>query len=413
MLNTMYLRPVLRQEAPSAEAAPGVTDTGGEGAGESSFFDQIRQADDHPANLQKKATADPAAAEKPKKAAEAKPAAQPLKKADKLAVVEEEPEEPDADETTGEEKEELPPEGKKEGEEGEKQLSRWNQLRKEEKRAKELDKTVEKMTKEMEELRKNPVSKEVQAELEKLRQFQAIHDVKNTKDYKENVTAKLAKAEGSITEICGEFKLDPDKMFEAMRETTDWKRQVAIDKIIDDADNVPSAIKASLYKQADQLHDAWLKGHQIETNAAKLKAAQDAMSQQDSTKQTYEQQQAWQKAVAASKSVMEKKIAPIIKGMSEAERKEFMDSLDNAQISDDPEERAMQAHGLEVAAVVTKALIAERKTVAELKKTVASLTNARPGAKQASSTEHDDPNVIADDDDFFAKVRQADDFRRR
>ena len=412
MLNTMHLHNVLRQEASSAEAAPGATDTGGDG-GESSFFDQIKAAEDHPANIQKKAaaTADPAAkvAKKPDpKAAVAEKAA---KKVDKLAEVTEDPEPEEAEAENAED--ELPPEGKKEGEEGEKQLTRWNQLRKEEKRAKELDKTVATLKKEMEDLRKNPISKEVQAELEKHREREAIFEVERTKEYKENVTAKLAKAETGITEICNEFKLDPDKMFEAMREITDWKRQVAIDKLIDDADNVPSAIKASLYKQADQLHEGWLKGSQMKSNAAQLRAAHEAKSEKASTEQTYEQQQTWQKAVAASKSVMEKKIAPIIKGMPEAERKEFLDSLDNAQISDDPEERAMQAHGLEVAAVVTKALIAERKTVAELKKTVASLTNARPGAKQTSSTEDDDPNAITDEDDFFKKVRMADDFRRR
>lgn len=413
MLNTMHLRTALRQEVSSAEAAPGVTDTGGDG-GESNFFAQIQAADDHPANLQKKAAANADPAAKVAKKPDPKTAVveKPAKKADKLAEVVEEPE-PEETESDKTEEEELPPEGKKEGEEGEKQLSRWNQLRKEEKRAKELDKTVQTLKKEVMELRKNPISKEVQAELEKHREREAIFEVERTKEYKENVTAPLARAEKGITEICTEFKLDPDKMFDAMREITDWKRQVAIDKLIDDADNVPSAIKASLYKQADQLHAGWLKSSEMKSKAAELRAAHEANSEKATTEQTYEQQQAWQKAVAASKSVMEKKIAPIIKGMSEDERKEFMDSLDNAQISDDPEERAMQAHGLEVAAVVTKALIAERKTVAELKKTVASLTNARPSVKPTSSTEDDDPNAVKDDEDFFKKVYGADDFRRR
>lgn len=411
MLNTMYLRHVLRQEASSAEAAPGVTDTGGDG-GESSFFAQIQAADDHPANIQKKAagTADPAIADKTVKKPDPKAAAVTPKKTDKLAAVEDEPEEVEAEETADEE---APPEGFKEGEEGVKQKSRWLQLRAEEKRAKELDKTVSKLTKEMEDLRKNPVSKEVQAELEKLRQFQAVHDVKRTKEYQEGVTVPLANAEKGITEICGEFKLDPDKMFEAMREITDWKREVAIDKIIDDADNVPSAIKSTLHKAADRLHAAWLKGLQIESNAAQLKVAQDAESAKGEAKQTFEQQQAWQKAVASSRAYMEQKIAPVIKSMTETERAEFFESLDNAQISDDPEERAMQAHSIEVAAVVTKALVAERKLVAELRKTVASLTNARPGVKQTSSTENEDPNVPSDEDDFFKRVRSAEDFRRR
>ena len=206
MLSTMHLRTVLRQEASSAEAAPGVTDTGGD-TGESSFFDQIKAADDHPANLQKKAaaTAEPAAkiVKKPDPKAAAV-AEKPVKKVDKLAEVTEEPE-PEETEAENDE-DELPPEGKKEGEEGEKQLSRWNQLRKEEKRAKELDKTVATLKKEMEGLRKNPISKEVQAELEKHREREAIFEVERTKEYKENVTAKLAKAETGITEICTEFK---------------------------------------------------------------------------------------------------------------------------------------------------------------------------------------------------------------
>ena len=409
MLNTMHLRTVLRQEASSAEAAPGVNDIGGEDSGESSFFDQIKAADDHPSVLAKKATADPAADAKAKKV-DAKPAEKPVaKKADKLAEVVEEPEPEEA--KAGDD--ETPPEGKKEGEEGEKQMTRWTQLRNEEKRARELDKTVTALKKEVEDLRKNPISKEAQAELDRHREREAIFEVERTPEYKNSVTAVLAKAEKGIEEICGEFKLDPDKMFDAMRELTDWKRQVAIDKIIDDADNVPSAIKSSLYKQAEQLHAGWLKGSEMKSKAAELRAAKEAQYEKTSTEQTFEQQQAWQKAVASSRAMMEKKIAPILKGMTETERKEFTDALDSAQISDDPEERAQQAHGIEVAAVVTRALIAERKNVAELKKTIASLTNARPGVKQASAVEDDDPNVPKDEEDFFAKVRQADDFRRR
>ena len=409
MLNTMHLRTVLRQEASSAEAAPGVNDIGGEDSGDSSFFDQIKAADDHPSVLAKKATADPAADAKAKKV-DAKPAEKPVaKKADKLAEVVEEPEPEEA--KAGDD--ETPPEGKKEGEEGEKQMTRWTQLRNEEKRARELDKTVTALKKEVEDLRKNPISKEAQAELDRHREREAIFEVERTPEYKNSVTAVLAKAEKDIEEICGEFKLDPDKMFEAMRELTDWKRQVAIDKIIDDADNVPSAIKSSLYKQAEQLHAGWLKGSEMKSKAAELRAAKEAQYEKTSTEQTFEQQQAWQKAVASSRAMMEKKIAPILKGMTETERKEFTDALDSAQISDDPEERAQQAHGIEVAAVVVRAIIAKNKLLAEKDRTIASLTNARPGVKQAGAVEDDDPNVAKDDDDFFSRVRRADDFMRR
>lgn len=408
MLNTMHLRTVLRQEASSAEAAPGVTDMGGEDSGESSFFDQIKGADDHPSVLAKKATADPAADAKTKKV-ETKPVEKPVKEADKLADVIEEPEPEEA--KAGDD--ETPPEGKKEGEEGEKQMTRWTQLRNEEKRARELDKTVAALKKEVEDLRKNPISKEAQAKVDKYEEMVAARFVEQTKEYKDTVDAVLAKAERGMEEICKEFKLDPDKMFEAMKDPVDWKRHVAIDRLVDDADNVPSAIKASLYKQAEQLHAGWLKGNEMKSKAAELRAALDAQFEKTNTEQTFEQQQAWQKAVASSRAMMEKKIAPILKGMTETERKEFTDALDNAQISKDPEERAQQAHGIEVAAVVVRALIAQRKENADLKKTIASLTNARPGVKQAGVTEDDDPNAVKDDDDFFAKVRRADDFMRR
>lgn len=405
MLNHMRLYPTLCQEVSSAEAAPAITDTGGEGTGEASFFAQIKGADDHPANLQKKAVADPAIAadKKPKE-----PVAP--KKADKLDTVAEEPEPEAADKGDDEEQ---PPEGLKEGEEGAKQQTRWKQLRAEEKRAKELDKTVATLKKEMEDLRKNPVTKEVQAELERHRQREAIYEVERTKEYKENVTAPLAATEQKIDAICAEFKLDPDKLFAAMRETEDWRRVLAIDKIVDESDDVPGGIKSALHKAADSLHTAWLKGSQMKSSAAQLRAAKEAEVEQSTTKQTYEQQQAWQKAVASSKAVMEQKIAPIIKAMPEAERIEFLEALDNAAISDDPEERAMQAHGLEVAAVVTKSLIAKNKEIAELKRTVASLTNARPGTKETTGGDNEDPNVAKDDDDFFARVRKADDLHRR
>jgi hypothetical protein len=269
------------------------------------------------------------------------------------------------------------------------------------------------MTKEMEELRKNPVSTEVQTELEKLRAFQAVHDVKRTKEYRETVTAPLAAAESRFEKICAEFKMDPDKLFEVMRETEDWKRVIAIDKFVDDADNVPGGVKSVLHKVGDSLHEAWIKGSKIEANAAQLKAAQDALSEQGTTKQTYEQQQAWQKALTANRTMLESRIAPVIKAMSEDEKKEFFESLDSAAISDDPEERALQAHAPEVAAVLVRRLNTVAQENAALKKQVASLTNARPGAKERATGEDTDPNIPTDDDDFFSRVRQADDYRRR
>ena len=402
----MFLRHLpLFNEAPAAEAAPVLTDHGGDAEvpGESSFFDKLRQADDHPDNVARKQQEAPKPEVKPLEK-KADPAQKPeLKKAaDKLGSVEEEvvEEEKPADE-------EPPPEGT-----NEKGLSRWKQLKAKEKVADELTKKVEAMTKEMEELRKSPVSKEVQEKLEELQKFRDIHDVKRSKEYQESVIAPLAKAEKGIEEVCGEFKIDMDKMLHAMSEVSEWKRSIAIDKLVEEADDAPAAIKASLYKMADQLHVAWQKGAEIESKAGELRAAQEALANQGNEKQTYEQQQAWQKALAASKSLVETKLAPVLKGMTEDERKEFTSSIENATISDDPEERALQAQSPQVAAVLIRRLNNLTKEFNALKKERDTLIAARPGARERQ-TDDGDPNVPSSDEDFMARVRQADDYMRR
>jgi hypothetical protein len=402
----MFLRHLpLFNEAPAAEAAPVLTDHGGDAEvpGESSFFDKLRQADDHPDNVARKQQEAPKPEVKPlEKKADPAQKPEPKKAADKLGSVEEEvvEEEKPADE-------EPPPEGT-----NEKGLSRWKQLKAKEKVADELTKKVEAMTKEMEELRKSPVSKEVQEKLEELQKFRDIHDVKRSKEYQESVIAPLAKAEKGIEEVCGEFKIDMDKMLHAMSEVSEWKRSIAIDKLVEEADDAPAAIKASLYKMADQLHVAWQKGAEIESKASELRAAQEALANQGNEKQTYEQQQAWQKALAASKSLVETKLAPVLKGMTEDERKEFTSSIENATISDDPEERALQAQSPQVAAVLIRRLNNLTKEFNALKKERDTLIAARPGARERQ-TDDGDPNVPSSDEDFMARVRQADDYMRR
>lgn len=402
----MFLRHLpLFNEAPAAEAAPVVTDHGGDAEvpGESSFFDKLRQADDHPDNVARRQQEAQKPEVKPlEKKADPAQKPEPKKAADKLGSVEEEPveEEKPTDE-------EAPPEGT-----NEKGLSRWKQLKAKEKMADELTKKVEAMTKEMEELRKSPVSKEVQEKLEELQKFRDIHDVKRSKEYQESVIAPLAKAEKGIEEVCGEFKIDVDKMLHAMSEVSEWKRSIAIDKLVEEADDAPAAIKASLYKMADQLHVAWQKGAEIESRASELRAAQEALANQGNEKQTYEQQQAWQKALAASKSLVEAKLAPVLKGMSEDERKEFTSAIENAAISDDPEERALQAQSPQVAAVLIRRLNNLTKEFNALKKERDTLIAARPGARERQ-TDDGDPNVPSSDEDFMARVRQADDYMRR
>lgn len=399
-------RSSLFNEAPSAEVAPAVTDHGGEAEvpGESSFFDKLRQADDHPDNVARKQQEAPKPEVKPlEKKADPAQKPDPKKAADKLDSVEEgvvEEEKPATDE-------EAPPEGT-----NEKGLSRWKQLKAKEKLADELTKKVEAMTKEMEELRKSPVSKEVQEKLEELQKFRDIHDVKKSKEYQESVLAPLAKAEKGIEEVCSEFKIDVDKMLHAMSEISEWKRSIAIDKLVEEADDAPAAIKASLYKMADQLHVAWQKSAEIEAKASELRAAQEVLASQGSEKQTYEQQQAWQKALSASKSLVETKLAPVLKGMTEEERKEFTSAIENAAISDDPEERALQAQSPQVAAVLIRRLNNLTKEFNALKKERDSLISARPGARERQ-TDEGDPNVPTSDEDFMARVRQADDFMRR
>lgn len=391
----------LYQEVSSAEAAP--ADGGG---GEEAFFSQIAQADDHPNQLNRAPDRGDPAAQPEKKAQD--PAA-PKKPAEKLGKLEEPAVEKEAAAT---EDEDLPP-GRKSGDVPEKEMSRWKQLRAEEKRAKALDEQVAKFQKEIEELRKSPLSKEVEAELAKLREFRDIQDVKRSDEYVKAVARPMATVENQIMEITQEFKLDADKLFDAMTEKVDWKRNLAIDRLIDNSsEDVPDAIKVSLHKRADTLHDLWQKGADIESKASELRAAQEATNKQSTERQQYEQQQAWKKATAAQKEVVEQTLAPVIKAMTEEERTEFTSAIESAEISEDPEERALQAMAPQIAAVLIRRLNVQAKELAAARAENKALLGGRPGAKETRG-EVADPNAIADDDDFFSRVKGADDYYRR
>jgi len=110
--------------------------------------------------------------------------------------------------------------------------------------------------------------------------------------------------------------------------------------------------------------------------------------------------------------LVEAKLAPVVKGRSEDERKELTSAIENAAISDDPEERALQAQSPQVAAVLIRRLNNLTKEFNALKKERDTLIAARPGARERQ-TDDGDPNVPSSDEDFMARVRQADDFMRR
>lgn len=332
---------------------------------------------------------------------------------DKIGKVEEEQEEIPA-----EEGEELPPEG----DQSPKAISRWKQLRQAEKQFKELEPKIKEYEAKIAELQKASIPAEVEAELAELRQHRDVFDLHNSPEFKKTVSEPLGRIETEVSDIAKEFKLNDDSLFDAMRETTEWKRTIAIEKAIKAAEKqaqeaadesgeeyapIPSGVIGVIANHANRLHQVWQKQAELETKAGELKQSKEAEYQQKSQLSTVEQEKAWTKAADESRTIIETNLAPVIKTLPEKDRAEFLEAVKSAKISDDPVSRAFQAQAPEVAAMLTNVVINLRKELAEQKKLNSGLISAKPGTKQ----NHGEPVKKAafgtDFDDFDSELESA------
>ena len=331
---------------------------------------------------------------------------------DKIGKIEEEKVEEVTTET-----EELP-----EGDQSPKAISKWKQLRQTEKQYRELEPKLKEYEAKIAELQKAVVPPELEAELAELRQHRDVFDLHNSPEFKKTVAEPLDRIGAEVGDIAREFKLDEGELLNAMRETTEWKRTIAIEKAIKSAEKqaqeaadesgeeyapIPSGVIGVIANHANRLHQVWQKQAELETKAGELKQSKEAEYTQKSQLSTVEQEKAWTKAVDESRTIIETNLAPVIKTLPEKDRAEFLEAVKSAKISDDPVSRAFQAQAPEVAAMLTNVVINLRKELAEQKKLNSGLISAKPGTKQ----NHGDPvkKVApgADYDDFDNELESA------
>ena len=339
---------------------------------------------------------------------EAKPAEkadkQPKSLKDKLKVEDEPIEEETTDEAPEGEEDDIPT--YKDRVPTDKEKATWKGLKQTKAEYDKLKPEFEKMKAEYEEFKKKPVfDDEVTKELDELRRFRDMTDFKLSETYQKEIAAPQAAIERDIVEIATEFKIDQAALGKAFTEISEWKRNLAIEKVLRESDEeVPSAITKTILDKAAKMHDIWQKEAQLEEDAGKNRAAYEYEQKQKVTKQTLEEQKAWQSALDSSTQMIETQMAPLLKNMPKEQRDELMGALKEAKIADTPEDRALQAQAPHLAAVLIEQLNSMKKEMAELKKANKALSVASPSSngRQAEAKKADADD---DEDGLFKAIR--------
>jgi len=339
---------------------------------------------------------------------EAKPAEkadkQPKSLKDKLKVEDEPIEEETTDEAPEGEEDDIPT--YKDRVPTDKEKATWKGLKQTKAEYDKLKPEFEKMKAEYEEFKKKPVfDDEVTKELDELRRYRDMTKFELSETYQKEIAAPQAAIEKDIVEIAEEFKIELAALGKAFTEISEWKRNLAIEKVLRESDEeVPGAITKTILDKAAKMHDIWQKEAQLKEDAAKNRAAYEHEERQKITKQTLEEQKAWQSALESSTQMIETQMAPLLKNMPKEQRDELMGALKEAKIADTPEDRALQAQAPHLAAVLIEQLNSMKKEMAELKKANKALSVASPSSngRQAEAKKADADD---DEDGLFKAIR--------
>lgn len=318
---------------------------------------------------------------------------------DKLGKIED----PKEEETT-ESTDDLPDPAKGEGAANEeKRKTAWSAIKAEAKEAKRLAAELAEWKQKYEEKAASALPKEVESELAELRQAHAVVRLQKTPEYQQAVTVPMGRIEGEVKEISDEFGLDQESLWKAFSQTSEWRRNDAIDKLLAGVEKeVPGGVANALHNAANRMHSVWQKQAELHQEAEQLQASYEHKSTETQQQQTQAQEQAWNKAAEESRAMIEGRLGSLLKNMPDAERTAFTESLKSSKISDDPAERALQAQAPHVAAVMIQQYNNAKKEIAALKKERDALLNARPGTQQktgesapkASSPDEDDEEMF-------------------
>jgi hypothetical protein len=343
-----------------------------------------------------------------KKQAEKPAEDKPKSLKDKLKVEEEPAEEESTEETTTEEGEEDDLPTYKDRKPTEKEKATWKGLKQAKAEYDKIKPEYEKLKAELEERKKMPaLDDEVLKKLERLEQKEKIFDLQGSEEYQTTILAPQREIDTAIAGMSKKYGINLNDLNEAFKETVDWERDDAIEKVLKQADEeVPLSIMKNILDKAARKHEIWQKEIKMFEDADRKRAAYEHEQKQTATQKTIEEQKAWQAALDSSTQMIETQMAPLLKSLPKEKLDEFKAALKEAKISDDPVERALQAQAVQVASVLVEERNVLTKKVAQLEKTIKALSAASP----ASNGRQPEPKKAASDDDddgLFQAIRSA------
>jgi len=310
--------------------------------------------------------------------------------------------EPEQEETTEETTEEAEGDDEPQTYKGrvpsEKEKATWKGLRAIEKEYKSLKPQLEELQAKLAEYEgKKFLDDDVTKEIDELRKFRDMTDFKLSEKYQTEVLRPLEQIETDIGEIIETFSIDKDELAKAVVEKSEWKRNLAIDKVVEKLDDaIPAGVLQTLRDRASKMHDVWQKQAKMEDEAFQNKAAFENERKQAMSKKQLEEAQAWEKASSETTKMIEAQMGPLLKSLPEEGRKELMNALKEAKIADSPEERALQAQAPHLAAVLIEKLNEMQKELTSLKKQKSAITAAKPSTNGRQTEAK--PKLDDDDD---------------
>ena len=292
----------------------------------------------------------------------------------------------------------------------EKERLTWKTLKDSKAEYDKLKPSFEKLQKEYNELLKKPsMSKEVEEEIAELRRFRDMTDFKLSDKYYDEVSVPMSKIDNEMTEILDSFQVDKKAFAAALMETTGWRRNVALDKALESAeDEVPAGAAQRLRELSGEMHEIWQKEENMRQDALRGKAAYDQQKRVEMDKKSLAEKQAWREAKSTAIDLVKESAAPLLKGMSEADKKEFLDAMHSTDISDDPKEKALQAVSVQYAALLINQLNKMQDELHKARKEAKALSQSRPNTRQKTG---DEPKKLSDDDDDSALLGEIRDMR--
>ena len=332
--------------------------------------------------------------------------AKPKSIKDRLKVQEDESEQEEAPETSENEEDDLPT--YKNRVPTEKEKATWKGLKETKTKYDELLPKFQELEKQFNELKEKPVfADDVTKELEELRRFRDMTDFKQSDFYRKEVSEPMESVQAELSEIVDTFKIEQSRLAKALTETSTWKRNMEIDKVLQDADDeVPGGVAQTIRDRAAQMHDIWKKEAEMEAEAGKGKAAYEADKRKEIDRKSLAEKQAWEKARTAAVDEVKNLTRPLLGKLGDEKSKELLEAMNAAEISDEPSERALQAIAPQLAATLIEHLNEQYKENAKLKKDLKALSSSKPGTTQTTGEEAKRSADDEDDDGLFKSIRR-------